>query len=83
MVVSLCAASTEADAADFTAFADLAARAVAVIRMWPKFDQQDAAGASYAELVASCLELGVARAHAQLLIQPARALTLPQHKAAM
>ncbi len=59
------------------------ARAVAVIRMWPQLDLQGGLGAECAMLVTSCLELGVALAHEQLLTQSAQALTLPQVKANM
>ena len=61
----------------------MAARAVAVIRMWPKLDLQGAGGQEFAPLVASCLELGVAMAHEQLLVQSAQALLMPLVKAAM
>jgi hypothetical protein len=65
------------------ALADMAARAVAVIRMWPKLDLQGAGGQEFAPLVTSCLELGVAMAHEQLLVQSAQALTMPHVKGAM
>jgi hypothetical protein len=42
------------------------ARAVAVIRMWPQLDLQGGLGAECAMLVTSCLELGVALAHANM-----------------
>ena len=64
-------------------YADVAARTVAAIRLWPQPPSDGPEATECLGLVLSCLKEGTSWSHTQLLMQAAQALSLPSLAAKM